>query len=366
MGARGRHGGQHPVVRLDGHRRPGQQRHGADGLRLGRGGRRTYRGCAPANIAVGSPVLVALNDANAGTPTFTATTSDEKGLTATFLPQTNQVLKVVTDQGEMDFQLFNNLTPETVNHFVGLVGSGTYTNTTFYRIISNFMDQGGVSGAGTGSTIPVELNPDLRFTSSGLLAMANDGADGNSSEFFVTNPDDMSDGFLDFRYTIFGKLISGDNVRAAIAATPVTKNSSGEDSQPLAAPKILSMSVATETTSGVLLLTAQPGASGTYTVTVSDGLGGTQSFTVAVAADSFDPPNPWVQPVTVGVNSHGANPGDEIFTAANTPVSFTPQGESADGSRRRYTCSCSAPTPARPDISLTTRTGAATFPPIPT
>ena len=52
--------------------------------------------------------------------------------------------------------------------------------------------------------------------------MANDGVDGNSSEFFITNPDDMSDGFLDFRYTIFGKLIAGDNVRQAIAATPVT------------------------------------------------------------------------------------------------------------------------------------------------
>ena len=63
--------------------------------------------------------------------------------------------------------------------------------------------------------------------------MANDGVDGNSSEFFITGPDDraarhrLSDGFLDFRYTIFGKLIAGDNVRQAIAATPVTTNSVG-------------------------------------------------------------------------------------------------------------------------------------------
>ena len=66
----------------------------------------------------------------------------------------------------------------------------------------------------------MELNPDLRFTSSGLLAMANNGVDGNSSEFFVTNPDDMSDGDLDFRYTIFGKLISGDNVRRPSPTRP--------------------------------------------------------------------------------------------------------------------------------------------------
>src|SRR5208282_6165046 len=118
------------------------------------------------------------------------------------------------------------------------------------------MIQGGAGSSGSSNSavtdIPVELNPDLRFTSSGLLAMANNGVDGNSSEFFITGPDDtsastngdFSDGFLDFRYTIFGKLISGDNVRQAIAATQVTTNTStNEDSQPLVAPQILSMSV---------------------------------------------------------------------------------------------------------------------------
>ena len=98
--------------------------------------------------------------------------------------------------------------------------------------------------------------------------MANNGVDGNSSEFFITNPDDMSDGFLDFRYTIFGKLIAGDNVRQAIATTPVTTNSSGEDSQPVTPMTITSMSITTETNAGVLMLKAQPGATGTYTVTV--------------------------------------------------------------------------------------------------
>ena len=154
--------------------------------------------------------------------------------------------------------------------------------------------------------------------------MANNGVDGNSSEFFITNPDDTSNGFLDFRYTIFGKLISGDNVRAAISATPVTTSSSGEDSQPLTAPKILSMSVVNQTTGGgVLELQAASGASGPYTVTISDGLGASQSFTVNIGTDSFDPPNPWVDPI---------NGTDQITTTAGTPVTFTPQGESADGS----------------------------------
>jgi len=380
-----------------------------------------------ADIANGSPVLVAFNDANTGTPTYTVTTSSSSdptgsNLTATLMPQTNQVLKILTDQGEMDIQLFDNYTPNTVNHFLDLVNAGTYTNTSFYRIIQDFMIQGG--SGGTGGAIPVELNANLRFTSSGLLAMANNGVDGNTSEFFVTGPNDMSNGFLDFRYTIFGKLISGDNVRQSLAATPVTTNaSSGEDSQPLKAPKILSMSVTTEQTAGVVMLQAAPGANvgDTYTVTVRDGLGATQTFqihigfngpfqlqvgstatgqmqfdssnpaataanmqsalqaaglsgaTVAVAANStatslgftvtfptaqpaitatttdlpvtfsnsvttsatsqvltfnvtgtgaYDPPNPWVQPI---------NSTDTIYAAAGTPVTFTPQGESAAG-----------------------------------
>ena len=280
----------------------------------------------PASVAIGSPVLIALNSVNSSTPTFSATTTstnDPTGskLTATHMPQTNQVLKIVTDQGEMDFQLFNNYTPSTVSHFVDLVNTNTYTNTSFYRIIQTFMIQGG--SGGSGSTIPVELRGDLRFTSSGLLAMANNGVDGNSSEFFITSPNDTSNGFLDFRYTIFGKLIKGDNVRQAIAAKPVSTNSSGENSQPVTPLKILSMSITTDTQDGVLLLKALPEATGSYTVNVSDGLGGTQTFTINVGTNSFDPPNPWVTPI---------NGTDKIFTAANTPATFTPQGVSADGS----------------------------------
>ncbi len=104
----------------------------------------------PTSIAIGSPVLVALNSADSGTPNFKVTTSsssDPKGsdLTATLMPQSNQVLQIVTNQGVMDFQLLNNYTPNTVAHFVNLIDSGTYTSTSFYRIIAGFMSQGGVS-----------------------------------------------------------------------------------------------------------------------------------------------------------------------------------------------------------------------------
>ena len=132
----------------------------------------------------------------------------------------------------------------------------------------------------------------------------------------------MSNGFLDFRYTIFGKLISGDNVRADMASTPVEDNSSGEDSEPLTPPLIESMSIVQETTGGgVFMLKAATGATGPYTVTVSDGTN-TQTFTINIGTNAYDPPNPWVTPV---------NGTDKLPVAAGTPTQYTPQGVSADG-----------------------------------
>jgi cyclophilin family peptidyl-prolyl cis-trans isomerase len=281
-------------------------------------------------ISVGSPLLIAFNSTDTGgTPnyqvkTYSASDPNGKLLTGVVEPLTNQVLTIDTNLGDMQFQLLNNLTPLTVTHFVNLVESNLYNNTTFYRVIEDFMDQGGVGSSYTGpaiSTIPVELNANLRFTSSGLLSLANDGVDGNSSEFFITNPDDTSDGFLDFRYTIFGKLISGDNVRQAIAATPVTTNTTtGEDSQPVTTIQIDSMSVSTETDAGVFMLSAAARATGPYTVTVTDGLGGSQSFTVNLGTNPDDPPNPWVAPI---------NGTDTITLPYNGSQTITPQAEAA-------------------------------------
>ena len=329
----------------------------------------------PADVAAGSPVLIALQDAASGTPTYKVTassTADPNGtdITATVMPTSNPVLQIVTNFGEMDFQLLQNYTPNTVSHIESLIDANSYSTASFYRVLENFMIQGGVNGS-TGSTIPVELNPLLRFDSSGLLAMANNGEDGNSSEFFVTGPDDVdntsntatgantdyADGFLDFRYTIFGKLISGDAVRAAIATTPVTANSSsGEDSQPVSAVTITSMKITTEPSAGVVMLNATSAASGPYTVTVNDGLGNTQTFTINVGTNPYDPPNPWVKPVSVGVNSSGVNPGDQIYTAANTAVTFTPQGESADNTAVQTGAQLMRPGPTPTMAALTPTT----------
>ena len=267
----------------------------------------------------------------------------------------------------MDFELFQNgsvSAPNTVKQIVNLVNSGAYaSNASFYRVIQNFMIQGGAGFSGTGSDIPVELNPDLRYTSSGLLAMANNGADGNSSEFFVTGPSvdnvtstggsvnyaDMGDGFLDFRYTIFGKLIAGDDVRQAIAATPVTINPSGEVSQPVTPVIITSMSILpAETNTGVFMFQAVSGATGTYSVTVNDGTA-SQTFTVNVGTNAFDPPNPWVRRSTAPIRF----PPPTIRRSPSTRTANPPTTR-----RHRSTCRRSWPwstKPPTPDTTSITR-----------
>ncbi len=124
----------------------------------------------PATVAVNAPVLVSFNDANTGTPHYTVTTtsaSDPTGadLAGTILPQTNQILKIVTDQGEMDLELFNNFSPNTVSHFVNLVNSGVFDPSTYTNFTGTFQ-----LGANT-STSTVETSA-ITFDATNLTATA--------------------------------------------------------------------------------------------------------------------------------------------------------------------------------------------------
>jgi cyclophilin family peptidyl-prolyl cis-trans isomerase len=79
------------------------------------------------------------------------------------------------------------------------------------------MAQGGdPTGIGTGSPgyrFEDEIDPSLVFDARGILAMANSGPDTNGSQFFITF---AAASHLDGNYSIFGKLIEGDNVLSDI------------------------------------------------------------------------------------------------------------------------------------------------------
>lgn len=136
-----------------------------------------------------------------------------------------------TNHGPIVIELFPNEAPKTVKNFVGLAkGEQEYkddagrTNPTpfydglvFHRIIREFMIQGGCpegSGrGGPGYRFADELPAPGRYKV-GSLAMANAGPNTNGSQFFIVSGAHGVQ--LPPQYSLFGQLISGEDVLAEI------------------------------------------------------------------------------------------------------------------------------------------------------
>ncbi|MBI1277908.1 MAG: hypothetical protein GC179_07250 [Anaerolineaceae bacterium] len=115
-----------------------------------------------------------------------------------------------TAVGPVYVDLTEKETPQTVNNFVFLAQKGYYNNTTFHRVLANFMAQGGdPTATGTGDPgykFNDEIRPALTFNAPGKLAMANSGPNTNGSQFFITVAPQPN---LDGGYTIFGLVVKG-------------------------------------------------------------------------------------------------------------------------------------------------------------
>lgn len=118
-----------------------------------------------------------------------------------------------TEDGAVYVDLLEDFAPITVNNFVFLAQNDYYNNTTFHRVIPDFMVQGG-DPTGTGSGGPGyqfqdEFVPFLSFNTPGWLAMANAGPGTNGSQFFITR---VPTPHLNGAHTIFGRVLEGQNV----------------------------------------------------------------------------------------------------------------------------------------------------------
>jgi cyclophilin family peptidyl-prolyl cis-trans isomerase len=128
-----------------------------------------------------------------------------------------------TIRGDITIELFADRAPITVNNFVFLAEAGYYDNTTFHRVIADFMAQGGdptATGAGgPGYNFEDEIVHGLIFDQPGLLAMANAGPDTNGSQFFITFAPTP---WLNGLHTIFGIVVEGmDIVEALTPRDPI-------------------------------------------------------------------------------------------------------------------------------------------------
>ena len=131
------------------------------------------------------------------------------------------MVTIETNYGKIVFETYTDDAPNTVNNFVTLANKKFYDGLTFHRVIPGFMIQGGdPNGNGTGGPgykFADELSPETASYKTGykkgVVAMANSGPNTNGSQFFIMTADYP----LPNSYTIFGKVVSGQDVVDKIA-----------------------------------------------------------------------------------------------------------------------------------------------------
>ncbi len=158
-----------------------------------------------------------------------------------------------TTLGEIVVRLEEQKAPETVKNFVGLatgtmawkdpktgqqVSTPLYDGVRFHRVIPDFMIQcgdpnsryrelAGEWGRGKpGYTFKDEFHRDLRHDGPGVLSMANSGPGTNGSQWFIT---ERATPHLDNKHSVFGKVVSGQDVVSKIARVAATRDRPNED-----------------------------------------------------------------------------------------------------------------------------------------
>lgn len=132
---------------------------------------------------------------------------------------------IETNLGTMTIELFPEVAPRTVEQFRRLVAEGWYDGKPFYRVVAGHVIQTGDGGENDQPTVPAEFNEKPHVV--GAVGLARDeDPDSGSTEFYVCLAPRPH---LDGRYTVFGQVVEGLDVLAAIGAVPVEEKWLGDE-----------------------------------------------------------------------------------------------------------------------------------------
>ena len=127
---------------------------------------------------------------------------------------------IVKDFGTIVIELYFDVAPISCANFVDLANRGVYEDSSFHRILSDFMIQGGMPADDS-----LDLTPIVgEFSANGyennlshkrgVVSMARTSVnDSATSQFFICNADYPS---LNGQYAAFGRVVSGMDVVDAI------------------------------------------------------------------------------------------------------------------------------------------------------
>ena len=123
---------------------------------------------------------------------------------------------IETDRGSLVVDLLAGEAPLTVAAFLTLVDRRYFDGSRWHRVVPNFViqdgDPRGDGWGGPGFVLRDELNPTRYET--GTMGMALSGPDTGGSQFFITHSPQPH---LDGTYTVFGRVVAGAPVLAALA-----------------------------------------------------------------------------------------------------------------------------------------------------
>lgn len=127
-------------------------------------------------------------------------------------------IKIETNMGVIEANLFANEVPKTVENFVKLAEKGFYDGIIFHRVIPDFMiqtgDPTGTGRGGPGYQFADEFSPKLKHNKPGIFSMANSGPGTNGSQFFITV---AATPWLDNKHSVFGEVTGGMDVVTKIS-----------------------------------------------------------------------------------------------------------------------------------------------------